>query len=349
MEVDAKGDKEEAVDDVVVEGDADGVAVEGEGVETPDDDPAAGIAALKAQIAAFEEREKQRQQELESTRRNAHEARAAREEAERRAEQARQQAWQTDRRAREAAYTSVVNALSAAESTLAQQQSAAQQAAIDGDWARHSQLSADIGKTAARVAQLEAGKVEFEGQLRQQPQPQQQAQQQPVSESDQREAFIRRLPPKSAAWVRDHQDRYFNDSSFSTMVAGAHQLAMGRGLQQESDDYFRFIEEQCGLRAPEAQMETHRDSAPQQGGSPSPRAPTSAAGSTQSRRSPTPAAPAASGTGGSARSTGDRSVSVQLSAEEREFCRTNEISEENYAKQKKQLMDEKRLGPQAVH
>lgn len=323
-------------DEVIVETPDSGVTETEVVVEKPvDDDPAAGIAALRLQIEKYEERAKTQQRDLEEERRHREQDRLARVEAERRARVSQTEARETDKQAREARWDAVVNALSAAQGQLVQQKSAYKQAMIDSDFDKAADIAAEIGVVAGRISQFEAGKAEMEALNRSRPAG-------PAEDTDDnpQETFINRLPPRSAAWVRQHRDRYFNDARFQNMVAGAHQLALGRGIQPESDSYFKFIEEETGVRERPAETvdlreETRAAAAPTT-------APTSAAATAQPRRSPTPSAPAASGAPTSTRPTG--TVSVELTQEEREFCRVNDIPEANYAKQKKSLRDEGLIG-----
>lgn len=317
--------------------------------EPQDDDPAAGIESLRRQIAAYEERAKAQQQDLENSRKSADAARVAREEAERRAAKAHNEAVATEREMRESRYEAVVHALSASQGQLAQSKSAYKQAMIDSDFDKAAEIAAEIGTVSARISQLEAGKLEHESQSRRGDGGRVEREREPESIKDQQDSFIQRLPPRSAAWVREHRERYFNDSAFQNMVSGAHQLAVGRGIQQDSDGYFDFIEKECGLRQRDEPHVEHQEGAAAPPPAPTAKSPTSTAAASAPRRSPTPSAPAAGGAPTSARSSGSPSVGVQLTPEEREFCRINDIKEEGYAQQKKQLMDEKRLGPQAVH
>lgn len=56
-----------------------------------------------------------------------------------------------------------------------------------------------------------------------------------------KEAYLAARSPESAAWLREH-DQYFTDAAFQNRVAGAHNLAIGKGLKVDTPDYFEFIE-----------------------------------------------------------------------------------------------------------
>ncbi len=243
----------------------------------PDDSPEAGIEALRQQIADSEARvtaaEKQRERADEARQSE----RSAREEAERRSAQYRQEADTGRQSAAEAQYDSVVNALAAAQGDLSSYKSGLKTAMAEGDFDKVAELSAEIGMAAARVREFESGKLALE-QRRNAGGDQRQA------GGDERENYIQSRTPRTASWLR-RNDRFFTDRNFQGMVQGAHALAIGRGIEPDSDDYFSFIEEQAGLRQPAAAASALPAA---------PAAPAvSTAATTTQRSSPTPAAPAA--------------------------------------------------------
>lgn len=312
-----------------------------------DNSPEAGIEALKRQLADYEARQKDFERLRDQERQTLQQERAAREEAERRAGMAQRDAATQHRERAEAQYDAVVNALAAAEGNMTHRQAELAAAMQEGDFAKVGVLSAEIGKIAARIQRFEEGKAEFELRSKQEPAappappvPRQQ------TEAEVRESWINNLPYRSAQWVRSHQDRYWGDERFRAMVAGAHQVAVGRGIAQDSDDYFKYIEEQVGLRSGESTSQS--TTPPPVTELPKAPLPTSAAGQTQGRRTPQPSAPPAGSTQTSQR-TDSAQTSVSLTQEEREFCRLNDIPEANYAKQKADLLRERRIGPNAIH
>jgi len=284
--------------------------------ELNDDSPEAGIEALRRQIAEGEERV-----------RRAEDARArerdARQEAERRARDYQQEVDTSRRGAAEAQYDSIINALHAAQGELSGAKQALKNAMSDGDFDKVADLSAEIGLLAARVRQFEDGKTALEMQRQNGG-----GQSQPRQGGDDRENYIQSRTPRTAAWLRKN-DRFFSDRNFQQVVQGAHAIAVGRGIEPDSDEYFQFIDEQAGLRASGGAAGANGGSA-------------SAAGSTAPRQSPMPSAPAA----GTALSTARQQVaagSISLTPEERELCRRDGISEANYAKHKAALINEGRI------
>lgn len=279
-----------------------------------DDSPESGIEALRQQIAEATARAEEAVRARDAERVARQSESQAREEAERRARQMTEEAQYTRRSAHESQYDSVINALAAAQSDLAGIKSRYKDAMAEGDFDKAADLAGDIGLAASRVREFESGKTALDQQR--QAGNQQQSQQ---SSQDPREDYLRRMPPRTASWLR-RNDRFFSDPTFMRMVQGADAIARGRGIEPESDAYFQFIEEQSGLRDPQTEARTD-----------APASPLSTAGQTTPPRQA--AAPAAGSTQSATRST-PRAGEVRLTAEERDLCRTMDISEAAYARQK---------------
>lgn len=322
-------DPEQNIDDEKVVDTTEGVEDNNQEVDTKaeaeQDDPETGIAALRDQIKAFEERSKRDQDLIAQERRRAEEERRAREQAERQARQTYSEAAEVQKQALQSRYDSVVNALAAASSSLNNAQNSYKSALSDQDYDQAAKLAAEIGVYAARVQTLEDGKSEIEAQAKQ---PSREAARSEPSETERRDQFMASLPSRSASWVRTNYDRYWSDPSFQRAVAEGHHAALGAGHAQDSDDYFRIVEEKTGLRQKEA-TET-------KGGL------VSKAGTSAPRRSPTPAAPTSGSSPAAQRSSSGNAV--ELTSEEREFCKIMDMDEAAYARQKKSLQEEGHIG-----
>jgi hypothetical protein len=293
-------------------------------VEVPaDDSPEAGIEALRQQMLAATEHSKAMEAARDEERRGREAERQAREEAERRAQQSANEIANTRRSAADAQYDSVINALAAAQGDLDKVKQAYKTAMSEGDFDKAADHAAEIGLTAARVREFEAGKAAIEQRRMAPPQDPQPA------NVDEKEAYIRTMPPRTAAWLR-RNDRFFTDSNFRRMVQGAHGIATGRGIAPESDEYFNYIEEQAGLRQPQEQQTATAA------------APASLAATTTARSSPALSAPAAGSTAAVTRSATQGSIT--LSPEEREYCRRDGITEAAYAAQKAKLLADGLIG-----
>lgn len=297
-------------------------------INITDDSPEAGIESLRQQLLSAEDRAKTAEAGRDEERRARDAERQAREEAESRANQASAEIQTGRRYAADAQYDSVINALAASQGELTSAKVALKNAMAEGDFEKVADLSGEIGLIASRVREFENGKLAIEERRRAGTE----ERQSPQQPSDPKEAYIRSMPPRTASWLR-RNDRFFTDSNMQRMVQGAHGLAIGRGMTPESDEYFQFIEEQAGLR--QAQSQTPPE--------PPPPASTTTASTTTQRSSPTPAAPAAGSAQGGTRGTSSGGT-ITLSPEERDFCRREDIDEVAYAKQKKSLLDEGRIG-----
>lgn len=292
--------------------------------------PQDGIEELKRQLAAATantETEKRRAEAAEASRET---ERLAREEAERRAREASGQAQQARGASEQHRFESVVNALNAASHEQSQIESQLATATEEGRFADAAKLQGQLARVASRVEQLEQGKAAIET-ARSNPAPQQPASQNP------KEAYLASVSPKTAAWLR-RNDRFFTDGKFQNLVRSAHTMAVdGRGLVPESDEYFRFVEEQAGLRQPEpvAQYQPVPEAAPQTVVQPA-----------AQQRPPVPAAPVSRTVPSS--QTGVNGNKITLTPEEREMARhmfpkqkpTDPDPDVVYARHKKAMAEE---------
>lgn len=299
----------------------------GDGTSAIDDSPEAGIESLRQQIVNATKRADDAEKAREEERRGRQAEGQAREEAERRARAASEEAFTTRRSANDAQYDSVINALAAAQGELGGIKSAYKAAMSEGDLDKAADLAAEIGLVAAKVREFESGKTVLEQRRQAGEQPDG-----PARSGDPREEYIRSRTPRTATWLR-RNDRYFSDPSFQRMVHGAHELAVGRGIMLDSDEYFRFIEDQAGVRG--------NDSGDLQHQQPAPIAPAPAAPPPRQAAPAHPSAPAAGSTQAARTSSPG---TIRLTAEEREFCRSNEINEAAYAKRKGQMLADGEIG-----
>lgn len=258
------------------------------------DNPETGIEDLKRQLAEVSARAQEEKKLRESAELSRETERVARQEAERRALAAGNQAQQFRGVSEQHELASVVNALTAAQQQ--QEHLEGRLAALneEGNFAEAAKTQSQLARIAARVEQLENGKITLEAR-RAAPQPQQQ------QAADPKEAFLQQQSDKTRSWLRQH-DRFFTDQTFRNAVQGAHNIAVSRSIPTESDAYFQFIEEMAGLRQP-----VQAEPVPQQ-------VPTA-----QAQRTVVPAA-APSRTVPT--STPGRGATITLSPEEREMART---------------------------
>ncbi len=186
------------------------------------------------------------------------------------------------------------------------------------------EIQTELSKNAAKLDNLERGKAALE----KAPKPQ------PRAPQDQVEQFAARLTPQSAAWVRAHPE-YVRDPMKNRAMLAAHELAMSRGIQADTDAYFRAIEKTLELAGdPSANgAGTHIEIDPTGADDPTAQA------AQPVRRAPPAAAPVTrSGNG-----AGNRSNVVTLSAAEREMAKLNGMTDHEYAVQKVALQREGKL------
>lgn len=256
----------------------------------PSDDPAEAIASLKRQLAdkdAVIARE--RSVALEAQNRQALAERQSAENASRATESATREAASN--------YDSIVNALSAAETQADSLALSHEKALESGDFKAASKIQLEMGKVAARIDRLEAGKSEMDAQRGKapvQPTTQPRGQEQPAQldwnrawSPTEANAFLETRTPRTAAWIKQN-DKFVSDPSFRAQVAAADNLAVTKGYARDSDDYFRFVESQVSDRV------SYNPKAPTQEPEPAPKpVPKPAVAAPPSRATPgqKPAAP----------------------------------------------------------
>jgi hypothetical protein len=150
----------------------------------------------------------------------------------------------------------------------------------------------------------------MEAEPKQQP-PQVQQYQDPV------EAVASQLTPRSADWVRRHPE-YARDQRMMRQMIAAHELAVSRGIQVDSDDYFSDVEHTLRLTPGQAAQKPVEED------------PTAQAAQVTQRRSSPAAAPVS-------RTPAGGSTIIRLSPEEREIAGFMKMTPEEYAKNKAML------------
>lgn len=293
------------------------------------DSPESGIEDLKRQVreAKMLAEEEQRRREV----------------AEQVARDASARAVQSHSVATEREYESILTTIQSSQHESEQLRGELAKAMEEGDYDKASSIQMKITRNIARLERLEDGKVamdERKNQPQQQPQQPRQAQPQPVDwnrawSPAEAESVLKGYTTRTASWMRSNP-RFFSDPSFRQQVSGAHQIAVGRGLQPDTDDYFRAVEGIVG-GTPD-QEETYR-SDPVSAAQPVARAPAA------------PAAPPSRSVPSSRPQAGGRQVS--LTSEEREmakimFHKTRDSDpdpEVLYARHKAALENEGRLLP----
>lgn len=134
----------------------------------------------------------------------------------------------------------------------------------EGDFDKAADIQLQMATVAAQMNNVEGAKHRIEHEKKNPPQ---------NNGGVDKEGYIAKQTPRTAAWLRQHPE-YFENPALQSKVTGAHHLAVGNGLQIDSDEYFSFIEKQTGMDTGAAQ-EQHDPPPHQQrpGPKPGPRTP----------------------------------------------------------------------------
>ncbi len=225
---------------IIVVEEGDGVVVDKtepkEAKAAPTDSPEAAVAELKKQLA-------EKDAESKANRDDADRNRKAATEAEQRARDAGGQTQHAIKVAQSHELDSITNALGAAtreQEALEAKLTAAHEA---GEFGTVAKLQGQLAKLGARLVQLEDGKAALDARAKEQPR-----QPQPVTEEQQREAYLARRTAPTAAWVRAHP-QFFTDAAFKQKVEAADgYVANILGIARDTPEYFTKVEETVGIR-----------------------------------------------------------------------------------------------------
>jgi hypothetical protein len=187
------------------------------------------------------------------------------------------------------------------------------QALADGDHARAAKINREMGRSQAKLEQLETAKQNIE----QAPK----VMLRPASAPDVVEQLAGRLSPRSAAWVREHPD-YARDPRLNRKMIRAHEDAMDDGISPDTDAYFEAIETKLNLRTP-AVADADIDTAPQR-----------ATGGRASAPAAAPVSRSGSGNGSA------RPRTMTLTKDMVEMAHSMGMTDQEYAKYRQELIDE---------
>lgn len=255
-------------------------------------EPEEGIEALKAKLA-----DSQRERDAETQRRRDAEARAA----------------SAGKEVSDTNLSLVSNAIATVTAASERLETDYAQALQDSDYAAAAKIQREMAKNEVNLQSLEAGKRQLE----------EDAKRPPVVErpNDPVEALAGQLTSRSASWVRAHPE-YARDPSLYQSMLAAHNLAIGKRLEPDSDAYFSKIEELLEIRRPAvAAREEPQESA-------------LSAAAEPTRSVAPPAAPVRGG---------GSSNTVRLSAAEREMAAMSGLTDAEYAREKQALQKEGKL------
>lgn len=290
--------EDEDIQDVVIDAPAadDKIAAKEEPpVVAPED----GIAELRASL------EKERAARIEAERRA--------NEASREVHMARGQVDDTNLQLVDSAIDTLTN-----NSAILKQNYAA--ALQNGDFAAAAEIQDEMNDTTSKLNQLQNGKaamLEDAKRRREQPAPQ--------PPGDIVENFASQLSQRSADWIRAHPD-YVRNPQLNARMIKAHDFIVADGVPPDTDEYFSRIETMLRIKAPPvaAQSEEAMEMGAQM---------------TQRRTDTSPPAAPVS----RAPAPGARQQVVRLSAAEREIAEMSGMKPEEYARQKLALQKEGKI------
>jgi len=175
----------------------------------------------------------------------------------------------------------------------------------NGDYDRVAEIQESMSMNAAKLLQLENGFNDMKSKPKQVVPP-------PPPKDMTVEDLITRVTPKSAEWLKEHQDD-LGDARSLRIMGRAHDDAVDMGIKAESQEYFSFIEKRLGIgnrgRSVDEDTEVFSE----------------AARPMQRRQSP-PAAPVTRSGNGS----GQRSTEIRLTKEQVEHAKISGLTPKEY-------------------
>lgn len=309
------------------------------------------VEDLRAQMDELDKRDKEKDAEIEATRRRADAAERAKTAAENRAREADRAAREATevagRNVEEARLDAIKNALGTHEGHMANLKGQLAAANAEGDFTKAADLQGEMAVLGGRIAQLEAGRDELDLRIKTPAQDGgRQGDQRDTREltpEQRKENFIQQQPTRVQDWLRsDKGSRYFTDQDFARRVAAAASYAQNiKNLAIDSQAYIDYVEEQVGLRQA-ADTGDARQSA--NAGGDSRQASTPGQGRTADVGQRMTAAPAGGASDGSVRRNANGTIDVYLTREEKEQASRMGVSETEWAKNKRDLIAEGLIG-----
>ncbi len=123
-----------------------------------------------------------------------------------------------------------------------------------GEFAKVTAVQTKLARAASQLDRLEAAKADYESGVRTVPTTEGRVEAAVASQLNPLDQYLSGFAPKAQTWLRAHPECIpasigGNAAKNAKMMAG-HWAALGEGLQEGSDDYYRVIEEHAGYRTP---------------------------------------------------------------------------------------------------
>lgn len=142
-------------------------------------------------------------------------------------------------------YSTVLNAISAAEAERAAAKNELKTAWDSGDPGKAADAQEKIAVAAAHLVQLYDGKAAIEEraeEARKQPRREQpQRQQQRATQASNFEAQLEQFTPRTKAWVRQHPETMTDQKTHHRAMSAHYDAVEVEKLAPDSDDYFKYL------------------------------------------------------------------------------------------------------------
>lgn len=264
--------------------------------------------------------------QLEEKRREAEEAKQQKQQAEMLAAQREREIQDYQFRATDSEHVALVNAIASFERDGEMLEKDYAAALEMGEYNKAAKIQRQMAAIESRLLTLTQGKEELEYRLKA-PRPEPELPKVQPMPRDPVEERIAGLSKPSQDWIRSHPE-VITDSRLTNKMTAAHYEALSEGINADTPDYFAFIESKLGLDG-SAQI-------PVQAPAPVQR--------TQLTRSAAIAAAPVSRSASPTISSNGNSMTVTLTAEERQTARDLDMSDEEYAANKLYYMQRGDLG-----
>lgn len=243
----------------------------------------------------------------------------ARQDAERRVRESAATVVQAKTEVQDTNLQLVVNAMETVKQSQEALKAKYREARAAGDVELELEVQGQMQTNAARMLQLEQGKVALE----KQPKPVAPRQADPV------EQLASQLTPRSADWVR-RNPQFARDERLYQKMLGAHNIAMADGFTADSDEYFSAIEETLKVKRADPVLQQSKAADD----------PTAGTAQVVQRRSSPPAAAPVSRNGNG---DGSRPNTVRLTSAEIEMAGLMNMTPVEYARNKLALKNEGKI------
>lgn len=182
-----------------------------------------------------------------------------------------------------------------------------------GDFDKAAEIQETLSMNSAKLLQLEQGYNEMRSRPQIEPKPM-------PRQGSMIDEIASQVTPTSAKWIKEHRD-HLDDPKMIRMMGRAHEDALDMGIEAETSEYFRFVENRLGINKEEPRSQ-RRETAQEDD------SPFSEAAAPSTRRQAPPAAPVSR----SGSAPGTRPNVIRLTPAQAEAAKISGLSEVEYYK-----------------